>query len=196
VPAPKRPQRIQGKTAVKKNNRHSIRLKNYDYSTPGYYFVTICTRDRKSLFGEVTSGQMLLNPVGEKIQSVWISLPDYYPGIEIDSYVVMPNHLHGILALNVGAGPRARPGQGQARRPAPTLSLPDVIQRFKSFSTTLYRKENKKNGKSNPTLWQRNYYEHVIRRDESLDGIRKYIQENPSKWEMDKDNPVNFKSNE
>jgi REP element-mobilizing transposase RayT len=140
---------------------------------------------------------MVLNPLGEEIQSVWVSLQDHYAGIEMDYYVVMPNHLHGILALNVGAGLRARPGrQGQAQRPAPTLSFPDVIQRFKSFSTTLYRKRFGKGGKLNSALWQRNYYEHVIRRDESLDEIRKYILENPLKWELDKDNPMNFKSNE
>ncbi|HJT25192.1 MAG TPA: transposase [bacterium] len=178
-----------------KPQRKSIRLKNYDYSTPGYYFVTICTEGRKCLLGEIHDGKMELNPLGEKVQAVWSDLPKHCPGVELDIFVVMPNHLHGVLALNVGAGSHARPGAGQAQRPAPTLSLPDVIQRFKSFSTHLYRETLAKTGNSFSTkLWQRNYYEHVIRRDESLEKIRKYIQENPLKWDLDEDNPLNITS--
>jgi hypothetical protein len=120
--------------------RKNIRLKNYDYTSAGYYFVTICTEKRKCLFGNIVGGKMELSPLGETIRSIWVDMPEHYPGVAIDSFIVMPNHLHGIVILNVGAGPCARPGAGQARGPAPTLSLSDVIQRFKSFSDRCYRR--------------------------------------------------------
>jgi putative transposase len=178
-----------------KHRRRSIRLKNYDYSNPGYYFVTVCTENRKCLFGEIHDGKIELNPLGKMIQTIWMELPKHFPTVGLDTFVVMPNHLHGIIALNVGAGSHARPGFGQARRPAPTLSLSDVIQRFKSYSTHCYLKAPSDNKKPSPAkLWQRNYYEHVIRRDESLEKIRGYIQENPLKWDLDEENPRNIKS--
>ncbi len=171
-------------------NRRSLRLQNYDYSQPGYYFVTICVRQRKCLLGEVKNGLMNLSALGKLVQSTWEQLPEFYPGVELDAFVVMPNHLHGIIALNVGAGPRACP-PGHPRGGAPTMSLPDVVQRFKSISTHQYFQEFSKNksSKSPSFLWQRNYYEHVIRRDESLGSIRKYIEENHLKWDLDEYHP-------
>ena len=173
-------------------NRRSIRLSNYDYSNSGYYFVTICVQNRLCLLGEVKDSKMIPNKTGRMVQKIWDELPDHYPVVTVDAFALMPNHLHGIVALNVGAGHRARP-TGHPRGGAPTFSLPDIIHRFKSLTTTLYRKQVQIRGSSpSTTLWQRNYYEHVIRREESLDKIRRYILENPLKWELDEDNPQNI----
>ncbi len=97
------------------HHRHSIRLKDYDYAQPGGYFVTIVTQSRKCLFGEIVEAEMRLNDAGRIIQTTWDDLPNHYANVEIDTFVVMPNHIHGIVVL-VGAGPRARPGaDGQPR---------------------------------------------------------------------------------
>ena len=194
-----------------KHHRRSIRLKGYDYSQPGAYFVTICTQDRACLFGDVVDGAMRLNDAGRMIESVWHQLPTFYSGVDIDAFVVMPNHIHGIVVL-VGAAPRGRPdpgrargvdlGQpqgvaptgptGQARGPAPTLSLSDVVHRFKTLTTKRYADGVKQSGwpPFPGRLWQRNYYEHIIRNEESLHRIRQYILENPLRWSLDRENPA------
>jgi putative transposase len=190
----------------KKPKRKSTRLKGYDYSAPGYYFVTICTNDRQCLFGEIIDEGMKLNDAGQMVGKVWHDLPMNYPNISRDTFVVMPNHVHGIIIINssnnnVGAGPRACPVNrfkinGQPQGVAPTnsnLSLPDVIHRFKSLTTHHYIKGVKQNNwrPFNDKLWQRNYYEHVTRNEIDLSGTREYIVNNPKKWHLDKYNPEN-----
>lgn len=124
------------------HRRRSIRLKDYDYATAGAYFVTICTQHRDCLFGKIVAGEMGLNDAGNIIQEVLRELSIKYRGIEIDEFIVMPNHIHSIVLLNtnVGAGPRACPDhkksnvkllKGQPHGVAPTMSLPDVVHRFK-----------------------------------------------------------------
>lgn len=162
--------------------------------------MTICTQNREPILGDVVSGQMRLNEAGKMVHQVWKELPSHYQGIGIDEFMVMPNHCHGILILNmenhdVGAGLRARPesnqniGQPQGVAPTP-LSLPDIIHRFKSWTTTQYRHGVQQNGwPSFPgKLWQRNYYERIIRDENELFRMRQYIQENPLKWELDPEN--------
>ncbi|MFA6428282.1 MAG: transposase [Candidatus Buchananbacteria bacterium] len=167
-------------------NRHrkSIRLPGYDYSQNNSYFVTICTQGRKNLFGEIKNGELVLNEVGKMIKESWLAIPQFYLGAMLDEFVVMPNHFHGIILI-VGADPCVCPGLGQSRGIAPTksrVSLPIIIQRFKSFMANKYLKENKK------PLWQRNYYEHIIRGEKSLDKIRNYIKANPTTWGNDVEN--------
>ncbi len=168
-----------------RHHRRSIRLKGYDYTQPGAYFVTICTEDRECLLGEIVDGEMQLNDAGWMVQTVWDQLPDHYPGVDIDEFVVMPNHVHGIIVLvgdPVGATPRGCP-DGQA--------LPDVVHRFKSFTTALYRQGVAHNAWAPfpGRLWQRNYYEHIIRNERALERIRGYIQNNPIRWTSDRENP-------
>jgi hypothetical protein len=122
--------------------RKSQRKQGYDYSQPGYYAVTICTQNRSCLFGVIDNSDMLLNDAGRMIDKTWREIPDHYPGVELDVMQIMPNHLHGIIVVReVGTAPRGRPNpgtdNGQARGPVPTegLSLSDVIERFKSFTT-------------------------------------------------------------
>lgn len=174
-------------------HRRSIRLKDYDYTNAAAYFVTIVTHDRKVLFGEITDGVMRLNEAGRMVQEVWVELPEYYAGVQDDAFVVMPNHIHGVISL-VGAGPRARPAhQGQPQGVAPTaMSLPDVVHRFKTLTTKRYIEGVKNFGWAAFThrFWQRNYFEHVIRNDASLKRIRQYILDNPARWEFDRENPL------
>ncbi len=187
------------------HNRHSIRLKGYDYSCNGAYFVTIVCQNREDRFGEIINGEMKLNDAGRMVVSVWNDFPGQYPGICIGSHIVMPNHFHGIIVLNhdVGAGPRARPeitkkmanemtdpktGQPQGGAPTGNLSLADVMHRFKSFTTHRYS-NGVKLGLVPPfdkRLWQRNYYEHIIRNEHEYDLIRDYINNNPQSWENDR----------
>ena len=254
----------------RRHHRRSIRLRGYDYTRPGAYFVTVCVQDRECLLGQIADGEMRLSEAGRMVQSAWDALPAHYPGVDIDEFVVMPNHIHGIIVLNdpnVGATPRGCPdrdstngdcadhdfpddptantmnGQargpaptvvdgrmmnvvgatprgcpdhdcpddaavdvvdGQARGPAPTvgvdgttddavrLSLPDVVHRFKSFTTAQYRHGVKNNGwpPFPRRLWQRNYYEHIIRSEDEFDRIRRYITENPARWALDRENPA------
>ena len=195
------------------HHRRSIRLKDYDYSQAGAYFVTICAWQRECLFGEIVNGEMILNDMGRIVKSVWSGMPEHFASIYLDEYAIMPNHFHGILHINesvevVGAkqGSSALPAfdlrstkgkageafalplQLQPVRGSVSGSLSSIIQNFKSVST---RKIN--NFRNNPgcPIWQRNYYERVIRNEVELSRAREYIINNPMKWELDKENPVN-----
>ncbi|MEK6576179.1 MAG: transposase [Nitrospirota bacterium] len=188
------------------HHRRSIRFKDYDYSQAGVYFITICVLNRACFFGEIVDGNMKLSDAGEMIQTVWNEIPKHYKHIEIDIFQIMPNHFHGIVFI-VGAGPCACPNQnithnininGQPQGVAPTvLSLPDVVHRFKTMTTKRYINGVKKNNWTpfNGKLWQRNYYDHVIRNEEELQRIREYIINNPLQWAEDENNPENIKMN-
>ncbi len=184
------------------HHRRSIRLKGYDYSQAGLYFITICTQSRLCLFGEIENGEIILNDAGIMIKTIWHEIPVYYHGFNIHEYVVMPNHIHGIIQIinecdrvHVGAGPRACPDIdaqpnviGQPRGVAPTMSLPDIVHRFKTLTTKRYTDGVKqKNWEPyDRRLWQRNYYEHIIRDEKSYYRILEYIKTNPRKWQDDK----------
>jgi REP element-mobilizing transposase RayT len=165
--------------------RHLTRLKEYDYSQPGGYFITICTKNRSCLFGEINNDRMNLNHYGEIVRLSWLELPKHYHNVDLDVLVIMPNHIHGIIFLkDVGAGLKPAP-TGFNGKPYP---LPEIIRGFKTFSS---RHINRLRNMSGTSVWQRNYYEHVIRRDESLAKIREYIQTNPLRWVLDRENPAN-----
>jgi len=178
-----------------KHHRRSIRLRGYDYTQPGAYFVTICTRGRECLFGEIVDAKMHSNEVGRMVQSTWEEIPRHYAGAGIDGFVVMPNHFHGIIVLRdhpvVGATPRGCPVSRQAQGPAPTMLLSDVVKRFKSLTTARFRHAATKSAWPGfcGRLWQRNYYEHIVRDDDEWNRIRRYIGDNPLMWELDRENP-------
>ena len=166
--------------------RRSIRLKNYDYAQAGAYFVTICAQGRECLMGEVQDGEMLLNDAGRMVAEWWLELPSKFPAVSLDSYVLMPNHLHGILCVEQNVDCITAQG---AHAGAP---LPRLIQWFKTMTTNAYIRGVKR-GAFQPferRLWQRNYYEHVIRNEGQLDSIRLYISQNPAKWHLDRENPA------
>jgi len=184
-----------------RHHRRSIRLKGYDYTRAGAYFVTIVCQDRTCLFGKVVDGMMQLNDASRMVQTVRDEIPEYYPGVDVDASIIMPNHMHGIVVLfdPVGAGRRNRPDDRDHTRPAhpqgdaPTkvLSLPDVVHRFKMLTTKRYTDGVKQMGwqQYNRRVWQRNYYEHIVRSEESLERIRNYILGNPALWDEDRENP-------
>jgi putative transposase len=181
-----------------KHHRRSIRLQGYDYSQAGAYFVTMCTQNRELLF--------VADEVVDMIQRWWNKLPEKFPGVETDAFVIMPNHSHGII-VTVGVNPRVDPGQtreyGQTHgsaptNPAPTNDAPTlgtIIQWFKTMTTNEYIRGVKElNWPPFPgKLWQRNYYEHIIRNDRELNAIRQYIIDNPAKWAQDRDNPIHIR---
>jgi REP element-mobilizing transposase RayT len=182
--------------------RRSIRLRGYDYAKAGAYFVTIVTKDRVCLFGEVVDGEMRTNQLGRIVQTAWRELPEHYPGVECDEFMVMPNHIHGIIMLvdggggatDVGAG--LKPARGVAVgpnsvragfKPAPTrIAMPEIIRGFKTFSA---RNINEMRATPGVPVWQRNYYEHVVRDENDSNRIREYIANNPLQWELDRENP-------
>ena len=169
------------------HHRRSIRLKGYDYSQAGLYYVTICCQDKIYRFGKIDEGKMILNENGQIVQTVWDELPQHYNHVELGEFVIMPNHIHGIIIINanVGAG----------LKPAPTGTttnhgLPEIVRALKTFSA---RKINANVGaglKPAPThgekIWQRNYWEHIIRNEKSHQRIANYIINNPMNWNKDK----------
>ena len=128
--------------------------------------------------------------LGCLVQQVWDDLPNHYPGVECDVFGIMPNHVHGVIIL-VGAGPRACPQKGQPQGVAPTMSLADVVHRFKTLTTNRYIRAVKESGWTRLAgrLWQRNYYEHIVRDEAELLRIREYVANNPLQWENDRENP-------
>jgi putative transposase len=178
--------------------RHSIRLKGYDYSQKGAYFITIVTQNRACLFGETMGDAPQLNDAGRMIRFLWVDMAAHYPGVESHTVVVMPNHIHGIVFL-VGAGPRAcrdETGQPQGVAPTTPLSVPDVIHRYKTLTTRRYIDGVKQMGwpPFAARLWQRNYYEHIIRDEKSLLRVQEYIATNPMRWAIDPENPFATRS--
>lgn len=161
--------------------RRNPRLPGYDYQQPGAYFVTVCLLDRLRLLGKVVNGRMQESPAGQMVRSVWEAMPERYEGVEVDEFIVMPDHIHGIIILTGAGSPSS-------------LSLPPVVQRFKSLTTTRYR-EAVVSSDWTPyrgSLWQRNYYDHIIRDAAELNRIRQYIRENPLRWTLKRSHPENL----
>jgi REP element-mobilizing transposase RayT len=174
-----------------KHHRHSMRLLGYDYAQVGAYFVTSVTKDRVCLFGEIVDGEMRLNDGGRMIEQWWFELNRKFSTVETDEFVVMPNHFHGIVVIagvSVGADLRVGPNSEGAHAGAP---LPTIIQWFKTMTTNEYMRGVKTRSWTPfaGRLWQRNYYEHIVRCENELTRIREYIANNPLQWEMDRENP-------
>ncbi|MBM3262027.1 MAG: transposase [candidate division Zixibacteria bacterium] len=200
-------------------HRRSIRLKVYDYRRCGAYFITVCVQNRFCLFGEIVDGVMKINEAGQIAQNVWNDLPRHYPHMVLDAWVIMPNHVHGIIFLSdvrddgepmpprvesVGAGFKPAPtgmpdvrddgepmpprveSVGAGFKPAHTHGLPEIVRAFKTFSA---RRINPWRHTPGTPVWQRNYYEHIIRNEESLHRIRQYIADNPARWTEDRNHP-------
>jgi len=178
--------------------RKRIRLPEYDYSNEGLYFVTICSKDRKNIFSKLTSvgaglaparvmsaparikdpSQVKLSVIGNIVDQQWQNIPKTFPHVELDEYVIMPNHIHGILNIH--------PHDGTS--PSPT-TLGRIIGSFKSICSVEYLRYIKQYGLNvSGHIWQRSYHEHVIRKDESLQNIREYIINNPLTWDDDLEN--------
>jgi len=164
--------------------RRTIRLQRYDYSRVGVYFVTVCTFRRVPLFGEIDDGKMLLSGLGDVARSCWEKIPDHFPQAKLDAYVVMPNHVHGIIVIvdNPVTGTACRAPTCE-HYGAPTVgTIPTIIRSFKSAVT---KGINEPRSEPRSRVWQRNYYEHIIRDEASLNRICEYIVMNPLSWGAD-----------
>ena len=172
------------------HHRRSIRLKGYDYSQAGLYFITICTQNQSCLFGEIKNGEMVLNDAGKMVEHQWQELICRFDNIKLHEFIVLPNHFHGIVELVgvplVGTQNVGQPQMGQPQGIAPTVG--NVVGAFKSLSTNEYIRNVKQNNwrTFDNKLWQRNYYEHIIRDEKSYYQILEYIQNNALKWQDDK----------
>jgi len=171
------------------HDRRSIRLKGYDYSQAGAYFITICTQNRKCMFGEIIAGEMRLNAAGDLAIQCWQDIPDHFAHAELDEWVIMPNHVHGIVSIvdvpPVGAknfSPLQQPNFSPL--PGTSKTIGSIVRGFKIGVTKWMR-----NNTPIHDVWQRNYWEHIIRNESELIRVREYIRNNPVRWELDKLNP-------
>jgi REP element-mobilizing transposase RayT len=180
------------------HHRRSIRLPGYDYAQPGAYFVTICTKDREGVLGEVRSGQMVHSPFGLVVVEEWTRSASIRREIALDTFVVMPNHLHGIVFILEDASPAGVGAHGRAPLPSSTdLNARGIANRkarsigsfVAGYKAAVTKRVNSMRGTPGAALWQRNYYEHVIRTEAELQSIREYIALNPLAWEHDEENP-------
>ncbi len=188
-----------------RRHRRSIRLKGYDYSQAGAYFVTIVAWQREMLFGEIVNGEMILNRNGRIVQEAWFDLKRHYRYVALGAFIIMPNHAHGIIVLvDGGRGGSSISGKTnlldestagietsltKETRPYVTAKchgLPEIVRAFKSFSA---RRINRLRRTDGTPVWQRNYYEHIIRNDREMDNITRYIESNPLNWVDDDENP-------
>ena len=162
--------------------RKLLRLKKFDYSTPGYYFVTICTKRRIPFFGEIINRNIILNEIGNIVKQQWLWLEKNFKYVKLDEWIIMPNHLHGIVIINNYVG------NGRDRSlPTKIKPLPELIGAFKTTSSKLIRQLG-----LNSFQWQKSYYDHIIRNENSLQKIRQYIRYNHLKWKTDIENPKNY----
>ena len=147
--------------------RKHLRLPHHDYAEPGGYFITICTRDRACTLGDIVDATVVPTQLGRIVERTWGELPEIVPTIGLDAFVIIPNHVHAIVFL----------------REATRHGLPDIVRIFKSWTSR----------RAGTPLWQRGYYEHVVRNDADLDRIREYIAANPAMWDRDEENPSSIR---
>jgi REP element-mobilizing transposase RayT len=171
------------------HNRRSIRLKGYDYSQSGLYFITICCHNRIHRFGDIQHGTMVFNEFGQIAYDEWGNLTNRFSTFALDVFQIMPNHMHGIISLTnpvragfTSAPPDANP-KGQPQRVAATIS--DIVGAYKSLVANGCLKIYKSNNETMGKLWQRNYYEHIIRDEKAYRNIINYIRDNPKNWKGD-----------
>lgn len=177
--------------------RRSSRLPDYDYSQSGAYFVTVCVFQKECLFGEIEGDKIVLTEIGQIIKTCWINIPKHYNQIFLDKFIVMPNHIHGIVLINnvfpVGAR-HASPAicdktNTIAGEACLTPTLGNLIGSFKSAST---KQINQNRNTPSIPVWQRNYHDRIIRDESEMDRIREYIINNPLQWALDEENPMNI----
>ena len=175
---------------MKKRRKNSLRLQGYDYSSVGAYFITIVTYQREILFGEIINEHMVLNELGEIVQREWERTPKIRREVDLGAYMIMPNHFHAIVIFNeyaIGVGATGR-SPLRPRGPAPK-SLGALMAGFKSSVT---KQINIFRNTPGAPLWQRNYYDHIIRNQREMSRIWDYIETNPMRWAEDKENPRNW----
>lgn len=174
------------------NNRRSIRLQNYDYSQEGMYFITICTYQKQCIFGEIFKGTMILNQIGNLVEREWLKSVSIREEIELDEWVVMPNHIHGIVIIhhNNNLNDEKKNITGAINEPKKRIRKPKSLSSFiAGFKASVTKEIKKLCRDEKPLVWQRNYYETVIRNEQQLNQIREYIRYNPLRWNNDPEKP-------
>ena len=161
--------------------RKNTRLKEFDYTQSSYYFVTICMKNRNEFFSHIVNSELILTEFGKILDDVWNNLPKYY-NVELDYYIVMPDHFHGIVIIDNTLNVKDDKGKDP-------LTLSDIIGKFKSYSS---RKIRNLLVNKDEFEWQKSFYDRIIRSEVELDNIRKYIKENPLRWDIEKNNPENL----
>lgn len=176
-------------------HRRPIRLRGYDYSQSMDCFITICTHQREMLFGEIVEGRMNLNDIGRTVEEEWRKTPNLRPSVGLDVFVVMPNHFHGIIVISsvdhTGVSQYAPTDTNRPFR-SPSQTIGAIVRGFKAAAT---KRVNQVRGTPGLPVWQRNYYEHIIRDEKDLDRVREYIIGNPGKWSEDDYHPGRWKMN-
>ena len=171
------------------HHRQSLRLQGYDYSQEGAYYVTVCTRSKKHLFGKIIGKEMQLNAAGKMIESAWRELPGRFPNIDLDEFIIMPNHIHAVFVIIRTNTNESEPGARSLDRPNGTLpgTVGRILQAYKSITTDEYITGVKQYGWKpfRRKLWQRNYWEHVICDNKDYNHICEYIYDNPANWHKD-----------
>lgn len=192
------PQNVRATGRSPQRNRRSIRLQGYDYSQAGAYFVTVCTQNRECLFGDIVDGEMRMNTAGRMVADEWIKTAEIRDEIKLDEWVVMPNHFHGILVIGDRRGDRpvaplnvtTTSGEQGDRPVAPTGPKPRSVGAVMAgFKSAVTKRINELHQTPGAKLWQRNYWEHIVRNEPELNRIREYIHNNPARWELDKLHP-------
>lgn len=184
-----------------KHHRRSLRLRGYDYAQAGAYFITVCAYERACLFGEVLRGKMVINNFGRILEACWREIPAHFPDVALDAFVVMPNHIHGVVLIDRSVGAShvgARHALPLPPRPDHASPLPSpespgskrttlgvVVGSFKSACT---KRINESRSLPGTPVWQRNYYERILRSEDALNTVRGYIQTNPARWKDDREN--------
>ena len=169
--------------------RKRNRMRGFDYSRSGSYFVTICVRDHREVFGEIHEGQLTLNDYGKLVEKHWLEIPSHYQNVQLDEFIVMPNHVHGIIVIanNANHGIGKFVGTEQCSVPVTGMNkrtglLSTAIKSFKEKCL----KQIRNNPDSCDFQWQRSFYDHIIRDEQSLNNIRQYIRDNPRLWTLDR----------
>jgi putative transposase len=166
------------------HHRKSIRLKGYDYSSPGEYFVTICAYQREDVFCTIVNQSVYLSPAGDIVKRHWVEIPKHFENVDLDEFIIMPNHIHGIIVLTEPVGAIHESPLPKTQQQRRTMTLSKIIGRFKMSSA---KEINLLHNTPGHHVWQRNYYEHIIRSDRELTNIREYIINNPLNWHADEE---------
>jgi putative transposase len=166
--------------------RRTVRLAGYNYAAAGGYFITLVTHERQCLFGEIVDAEVRLNELGEIVQEEWLRSADIRPGILLEAFVVMPNHVHGVVIFSRDDSANDGNSRGKRQFRRDPRSVSSLVAGFKAATTTRINMLRQTPGQ---LVWQRNFYEHVIRNDADLERIREYIAGNPAKWQEDSENP-------
>jgi putative transposase len=172
------------------HGRPQLRLPDYDYSSDGAYFLTICTVDRRCLFGDVVEGEMVLNDFGRIVEEEWVRSEEIRSEIQLGAFIVMPNHLHGIIIISRDVDANGRLHLPASKSPRRPRSISSFAAGFKTAST---KRINALRGTRGQKMWQANFYEHIIRTERSYHRITTYIHANPRRWAWDVENPLRQK---